>query len=85
MSDEAVGGLIQVIIDNFDAVINSLNCREECHVLAMISTQSRQSQIEELTIPRLTKFQMKEPIDCEPQLIPYTGPSRQQLILNKVR
>ena len=74
MSDEAVGGLIQVIIDNFDAVINSLNCREECHVLAMISTQSRQNQIEESTIPRLTKAQMKEPIDCEPQLIPYTGP-----------
>lgn len=75
MSDNAVDGLVQVIIDNFDAVINSLNCRDECHVLAMVSTQSTQSPLDEsLIIPRLTKEEMKQPIDCEPELIPYTGP-----------
>ena len=40
-----------------------------------ISTQSEQSPIDESeTIPRLTKDGMKEPIECEPMLIPYTGP-----------
>ena len=75
MSESAVDGLIQVIIDNFDTAINSLNCCQECHVLAMVSIQSLQSPPDEsLTIPRLTKEEMKEPIECEPELIPYRGP-----------
>ena len=40
LSDASVGGLIQVIIDNFDAVIHSQNCRLDCHNLAMIVTQA---------------------------------------------
>ena len=75
MSESAVVGLIQVIIDKFDTAINSLNCRQECHVLAMVSIQSSQSPPDEsITIPRLTKEETKEPIDCEPELIPYRGP-----------
>ena len=75
MSENSLDGLVQVIIDNFDTAINSLNCRQECHVLAMVSTQHSQNPLDEyLTIPRLTNAEMKVPIDCEPELIPYTGP-----------
>ena len=38
LTDASDGGLIQVIIDNFDAVIHSQNCRFDCHNLAMIVT-----------------------------------------------
>ena len=41
MTDASAGGLIQVIIANFDAVIHSQNCRLDCHNLAMIVTQPR--------------------------------------------
>ena len=43
MTDASLGGLIQVIIDNFDAVIHSQNCRLDCHNLAMIVTHLRMS------------------------------------------
>ena len=54
MSDDAYVGLVQVIIDNFDTFINSLNCCEECHVLAMISIQSARVLLNvSLSIPPL--------------------------------
>ena len=72
--DTEFAGLIQVIIDNFDTVINSINCKEECHVLAMMTAQSQSVEAEEPRIPRLTREEMKIPIECNPQIIPYVGP-----------
>ena len=74
MGDAEFSGLIQVIIDNFDTVINSINCREECHVLAMMTAQSKTVEAEEPRIPRLSREEMKIPIECDSQIIPYLGP-----------
>ena len=39
LKDVSEGGLVQIIIDNFDTVISSQNCRLECHCMAMLATQ----------------------------------------------
>ena len=70
LTDVSVGGLVQVIIDNFDAVIHSQN-------LAMIVTQPRPPPItHDVTIPRLSKEQMKEPIDLDQTVVRYRGPKK---------
>ena len=75
MTDASVGGLIQVIIDNFDEVIHSQNCQLHCHNLAMIVTQPHYATLfEDVTIPMLTKEQMKEPIDLDDEAVRYSGP-----------
>ena len=77
LSDASVGGLIQVIIDNFDAVIHSQNCRLDCHNLAMIVTQATPTPVsDDVTIPRLSKEQMKEPIELVQTVVRYTGPKK---------
>ncbi|MEG7522541.1 MAG: hypothetical protein M3H12_05505, partial [Chromatiales bacterium] len=77
LTDVSVGGLVQVIIDNFDAVIHSQNCRLDCHNLAMIVTQPRPTPItHDVTIPRLSKEQMKEPIDLDQTVVRYRGPKK---------
>ena len=77
LTDASVGGLVQVIIDNFDAVIHSQNCRLDCHNLAMVVTQCKPTPLtHDVTIPRLTKEQMKEPIDLDQVVVRYTGPKK---------
>ena len=77
LTDVSVGGLVQVIIDNFDAVIHSQNCRLHCHNLAMIVTQPRPTPItHDVTIPRLSKEQMKEPIDLDQTVVRYRRPKK---------
>jgi len=39
LRNATLGGLVQIIIDNFDAVISSQNCRLECHYMAMLAAQ----------------------------------------------
>ena len=82
LTDASVGGLVQVIIDNFDAVIHSQNCRLDCHNLAMIVTQPRPSPLlNDVTIPRLSKEQMKEPIDLSQTVVRYMGPKKPDMPL----
>lgn len=72
------GGLVQIIIDNFDAVINSQNCRLDCHCMAMLATQWKCLDDQELDarIPRLSKEDMKQPIPWEPPVVNHTGPRK---------
>ena len=68
---------MQVIVDNFDAVIHSQNCRLDCHNLAMIVTQAQCSPFSHgVAIPRLDKEQMKEPIDLVQEIVRYRGPKK---------
>ena len=79
MSDYSLGGLVQIIIDNFDAEISSQNCRLQCHYMAMLATQYQlhMNNLDGLdpnsTIPRLTKEEMKHPIPCETPITVYKG------------
>ena len=51
--DASVGGLVQVIIDNFDAVVHSQDWKMKCHTLTSIVTQPRIVKDEhDITIPR---------------------------------
>lgn len=75
-----VGGLIQIIIDNFDAVISSQNCRLECHYMAMLAVQWK-ADLDRLdgldvTIPRLSKEEMKRPIPWDTPVTEYNGPKK---------
>ena len=61
LSDASLGGLVQVIIDNFDAFIQSQNCRLECYCLAMLVTQPRMDAGPKFDkIPRLSKHEMSQ-------------------------
>jgi hypothetical protein len=72
MSDSSIGGLVQVVIDNFDAVINSQNCRLDCHVLAMIATQATiTDEYSDQAIPRLSREEMSRTIECELPIVPF--------------
>ena len=77
LSDTSVGGLVQIIIDNFDAIIHSQNCRLDFHCLAMLVTQPRwdpESQSDQ--IPRISKRAMSEPFQCDIPVVQYTGPKK---------
>lgn len=72
-------GLIQVVIDNYDANISSLNGLKSTHALAMLMCQSTSgSNLEAATdaenrIPRISKADMKLPID-DVRVQHYQGP-----------
>jgi hypothetical protein len=74
------GGLIQIIIDNFDAMISSQNCRLECHYMAMLAVQWK-ADLDRLdglenAIPRLSKEAMKCPIPWDTPVTEYHGPKK---------
>ncbi|KAG0725731.1 putative RNA-directed DNA polymerase from transposon BS [Chionoecetes opilio] len=80
LRDAALGGLVQIIIDNFDAVISSQNCRLECHYMAMLAAQWK-TDLDRLdgldtAIPRLSKEEMKHPIPWETPVVEYAGPKK---------
>eukprot|EP00745_Piridium_sociabile_P037812 TRINITY_DN68984_c0_g1_i6.p1 TRINITY_DN68984_c0_g1~~TRINITY_DN68984_c0_g1_i6.p1 ORF type:complete len:1121 (+),score=248.01 TRINITY_DN68984_c0_g1_i6:81-3443(+) len=87
VSDCSLGGLVQVIIDNFDTEISSQNCRLQCHYMAMLITQyqAHMNRLDGLdpspTIPRLTKEEMKIPIACETPITTYKGPKKPDMPL----
>ena len=71
-----VEGLVQVIVDNFDAELSSLNGLVSTHELATIETHSKTpSYTVSTTIPRISKNAMTIPIGFEEEddIILYTG------------
>ena len=76
---DARDGLIQAVVDNYDANISSLDGLKSTHALAMIMCQSRSEPYtltdndEEQRIPRVIKHDMKLPIDEVP-IQHYHGP-----------
>ena len=70
---------MQIISDNFDAVISSQNCRLDCHCMAMLATQWKYlDQLDGLdtTIPRISKEDMKHPIPCVTPVVQFEGPKK---------
>ena len=79
MRDVTEGGLVQIIIDNFEAVISSHNCRLQCHYMAMLAAQwkSDHDRLDGLdTILRISKEEMKQHIQWETPIIEYQGPKK---------
>ena len=71
-----VEGLVQVIVDNFDAELSSPNGLVSTHELATIETHSKTpSYTVSTTIPRISKNAMTIPIGFEEEddIILYTG------------
>ena len=66
LQDVNEGGLVEIIIDNYDAVISSQNCLLHCHYMAMLATQrkvdSKNLNSLDATILRLSEEQMKQHI-----------------------
>ena len=70
-------GLIQFVVDNFDADISSRNGKLSTHSLAMLMTQPKCTTHEEpKTIPRIDKTAMKDPIQYEADVVRYDGPEK---------
>ncbi len=73
-------GLIQFVVDNFDADISSQNGKLSTHSLAMLMTQPK-STTEDLppTISRIDKSSMKEPIQYDAEVVRYDGPKKPEM------
>ena len=72
----SVEGLVQVIVDNFDAELSSPNGLLSTHEMAIIEMHSTvlEHQVTD-TIPRISKSEMSNPIcfDEEDEIIPYSA------------
>ena len=77
---EGDGGLIQTLVDNFNADISSQNRRLTTHSLAMLitqpCTQPNKNQNIPSTIPRVSKADMSQQIDFELPIQRYQGPKK---------
>ena len=79
---DAEHGIVQVVVDNFDAVIHSQNCKMMCHSLAMVMTQSSSSEqndnksVDNDVFPRISKTEMSQPIQYEVEVQAYQGPKK---------
>ena len=77
-----MNGLIQVVIDNFDAEVSTQNNLAMVHKLAMIVCQSpNQTNAydivqDEKVIRRISKSEMRLPIDLALPLHCYSGPKK---------
>ena len=70
-------GLVQVVVDNFDADIASQNGKLSTHSLAVLVTQpDSNTQHQEHSIPRLTKAEMTKEIDYQLEIVRYSGPKK---------
>lgn len=79
---QADSGLIQVVVDNFDADISSQNGKLSTHSLAVLFTQKEQDQIPHDTLPtikRIKKSEMSEPVEYELQVQRFNGPKNPEL------
>lgn len=76
-SPVTVDGLIQHIVDNFDADMSSPNGKISTHALAMIECfPESDNTTENDSFPRISKLEMKNPIhfdDEEDELMPFIG------------
>lgn len=82
---DAEQGLIQTVVDNYDANINSLNGLSSTHALAMLLCQTPsactvQVAEDDHEIPRLTKTDMTKPIDGSVAVHHYDGPKRPDML-----
>lgn len=74
-----VDGLVQVIVDNFDANLSSPNGLVSTHHMATIETHSSlPTEEDSTTIPRISKAEMSNPVcsEEEDEIIPYVGPEK---------
>ena len=72
-------GLVQVVVDNFDADIASQNGKLSTHSLAVLLTQpAANSQHQEHNIPHLKKTEMTKEIDYQLDIVRYCGPKKQK-------
>ena len=80
-------GLIQVVIDNFDADISSQNGKRSTHSLAMLVTQpsSEDADPECESIRRLAKSDLSDPIEYDTNVQYYNGPKKSQMPENSSR
>ena len=70
-------GLVQVVVDNFDADIASQNGKLSTHSLAVVLTQPAANlQHQEHNIPRLKKTEMTKEIDYQLDIVRYSGPKK---------
>jgi len=80
---EASDGLIQVVVDNFDAEISSQNGKLSTHSLAVLVTQPETKtdadQCRPDTIQRITKEEMSEPIEYDISVQRYNGPKKPKM------
>ena len=73
-------GLVQVMVDNFDADIASQNGKLSTHSLAVLLTQpDANSQQQEHSIPRLKKTDMTKEIDYQLDIVRYSGPKKPKI------
>ncbi len=81
---DASDGLIQTVIDNYDANIASLNGLQSTHALAMLLCQNGQANNSgtgfDYTFPRITKKEMSQPLDDPVPLHMYHGPKHPDMI-----
>ena len=66
-------GLVQVVVDNFDAELSSPNGLVSTHALALLETHSIEpANVVSDTIPRISKADMSNPFgDEEDEILPY--------------
>ena len=72
----AVNGLVQIIVDNFDANLSSPNGLVSTHDMATIETHSSPPSREDVgTIPRISKSEMSSAIcnEDEDEIVPNVG------------
>ena len=74
-------GLVQAVVDNFDANISSQNGLRSTHALAVLLTQTATCDAEHIrqlpdTIPRIRKEDMAAQVDCDVPVHRYNGPKR---------
>lgn len=82
-------GLVQVVVDNFDADISSQNGKISTHSLAMLITQTLENDTTEHSndnvIRRLNKAEMSEKIDFNPEIETYQGPKKPNVLSSEIQ
>ena len=84
---ESNSGLVQVVVDNFDATISSQNGLKSTHVLAMLLTQPdfKGSDSQPRKICRLKHYEITEEITPDLQIQSYTGPKKPSMPINQIK
>ena len=79
-------GLVQVVVDNFDADISSQNGKLSTHSLAILVTQPDQQTNSTENPPkvmqRISKDEMSEPVDYNIDIHRYHGPTKPPMPIN---
>ena len=84
---ESNSGLVQVVVDNFDATISSQNGLKSTHALAMLLTQPdfKGSDSQPRKICRLKHHEITEEITPDLQIQSYTGPKKPSMPINQIK